>query len=283
MEWTLPEFFQFLRDDPELRVLFVEGDHDLSFWRALVPLSDRTNTAVYKIASVNVTGVVRSERGCIMELARQMFGGEFADRVKFFADADHDRILGRVGPATVILTDSRDRESYVMSHEGMASVCETGFNKTEEFTRDTVALVRTILRPVAALRVLSERLDKRLPFKRTLNPEGEPGRIRKYFEKKNGVVELKCDGLIVALIQNSQLNMSEKGEITAALLDESVRLQDFDDDQIIHGKDLIGFLSWRLGCSFEAAQACVNLALLQLRQVLIARPNMQLAANWVRG
>lgn len=282
MQWTLEEFIQHLKLDPSLNVLFVEGDHDLSFWRSIVPVSERTNTYVYKIGTIEITVDRGGEKAKLFALAKTLNSHGMKSRVKFFADADHDRILGREIPDSVILTDARDRETYLVSQEGFSALCETGFNKDAQFTTETVRLANTLLRPLGVVRVMSERHGEDLPFQQTLNPTNDPGRARRFWTSNAKGSQVETVRLVTSLLQNAQRSIADRDRIETAIVEEDVRLRDLTDDQIIHGKDFVAFVAWRFQCAYEAAQACVNLALCQLQAKLLERPNIRTAVTWVR-
>lgn len=282
MKWKLEEFIQQLKLDPSLHVLFVEGDHDLSFWRSVVPMSDRLNTDVYKIGTVDLNVDRGGEKAKIIELANILKDHEVGPRVKFFADADHDRLLERSVPSSVILTDTRDRETYLLSQDGIASLCETGFNRDAQFSAETYGLVRTLLRPVGIVRVMSERNGENLPFQQTCNPESDPGKVRRFWNRNGRITTLNLSQFLSVLLQNAQRSLSDKDRLEAAVAQEQKNLSELDDDQIIHGKDLVAFVGWRFQCTYDAAQACVNLALCQHNARFLDRPNLRAAVGWIR-
>lgn len=283
MEWTLEEFIEEMRVDAARRVLFVEGDHDLSFWRALVPVSDRLDTVIYKIGSLRRHVEIGGERGRIMAIAQELLAHPFSDRIRFFADADMDRVLGVEVPANVILTDGRDREAYLLCPEGYCALCETGFNKTEAFTRDTEQLVSVLLRPLATLRVLSARNGMDLPFQRTLHPrDNVNGQLRRYLSGRGAAARVDVEKLVRALLQNGGIAVNKMEGVARDLEDEAARLQELQNDQVVHGKDLIAFVAWRLGCTVDVAQACVNLATASIVSAIRTKPLLQSAEAWAR-
>ena len=115
MAWTVGEFEYELQRDPQRRVLFVEGLRDLAFWKILVPIMERANTVIYPISEILIDIENGGERGRLFAFARLIQGGPLQARVRFFADADYDRILNIECPENVVLTDWRDLEAYALS------------------------------------------------------------------------------------------------------------------------------------------------------------------------
>jgi hypothetical protein len=75
---TIGELFADLKNDPKMRILFVEGNRDLAFWREIVPLSKRKDTVIYSIGVIEVKVETGGERGRLF-LAITDLGGELFD------------------------------------------------------------------------------------------------------------------------------------------------------------------------------------------------------------
>src|SRR5215216_1888695 len=115
MRWTRDELVFELRQDPARRVLFVEGVRDLVFWQDLFPVAERFDGVVYEISSLECPKGPGGERGRLIRAAAEFLDTPVAARVRFFADADSDRLLRNELPTNVILTGGRDLESYGLS------------------------------------------------------------------------------------------------------------------------------------------------------------------------
>lgn len=284
MEWTLPELNHELRSDPDRRILFVEGDHDLGFWRTLVPISERGNTTIYKIGSVNYFVEEGGERGRIIAVAREFEASEFNERVAFFADADTDRILSRAVPSNVTLTDVRDRESYANNNRCVSAICKTGFNKNDAFLEETLNLKSSLLRPIAIMRLTSDRSDLKLPFQRTFNYVcGENSTIRRYWMRSGRSFTVDIQRITSALLQNCGRSLNERGALIESISAERDRMGDIPDDQIVHGKDFVAFISWRFDCSQAISETIVNLAMTGTMDDIRVHPNISRTENWVRN
>ena len=56
-----------------------------------------------------------------------------------------------------------------------------------------------------------------------------------------------------------------------------------DDWQVVHGKDLLGFLSWYFEIPERMAMGLVTLSLATSKAAVLAQPNIQSVDRWVRG
>ena len=112
--------------DEEIQLLFVEGNTDLRFWSLLVPMSQRTRTIIYAIDCIEVRDAPNSTRDRAIVLAQRLLETEVRERVRFFLDADADRLLGRPCPLNVILTDFRDLEAYAFQVDAMSNTSHRG-------------------------------------------------------------------------------------------------------------------------------------------------------------
>jgi len=132
MSWTVAEFADELERDPRRRVLIVEGNRDVAFWKVIVPVMLRGDTVIYPISEILADPVSGGERGRLLWYARTIGETLLAQRLSFFADADNDRVLQIPQPKNVTLTDGRDLESYALSECCMIRVCLQGIGASRK-------------------------------------------------------------------------------------------------------------------------------------------------------
>jgi len=168
MSWTLSEFLLELEQDTSRRVLFVEGLRDISFWKAVVPPSERKDTVVYTIGEIEIeASVLGGERGRLKHFAEQILPTTVAPRVLFFADDDCSSLVGACVPSNVVLTDGRDVEAYALTPSTFERLCVTGLAKSEAFACDLFECVVRIGRAAGLVRVTSDSEEWDLPFQKT--------------------------------------------------------------------------------------------------------------------
>lgn len=280
---TLAEFALFLQEDPDLRILLVEGNRDLIFWRALVPELERSNVAIYKIGSLEINVDHGGERGRLIKCAEVFETHDNCDRVRIFADADASRILDQHLPDNVILTDGRDLESYGLSRECVHSICVTGFGMRVEVADNVWAGITPGLRPVGVLRVAAERQGWKLPFNRTFDRPGrDRGGLKRYLLQSGSTSTVDMRRLMQSLIQNADPVPVDPGGLAKEFEDETRRLEALPDNQIVHGKDFVSYLRWRLQCTYDQATAYLNLGMAVILDTIRDNTNLSLAERWVR-
>jgi hypothetical protein len=104
--------------DPDRRDLFVEGAEDRRFLRVLVGDKLDSKAAIREIGTVDVSGLGEKER----LLAFALLAVSQSATIRFLADADFDRLLQRVPPPNVWLTDLRDLEQYLLDDRCLEKV-----------------------------------------------------------------------------------------------------------------------------------------------------------------
>ncbi|HEY2034674.1 MAG TPA: hypothetical protein VGH02_13400 [Rhizomicrobium sp.] len=274
MNWKLNELLFELAEDPKRRILFVEGERDLIFWKRLIPKSFRKDTEIYPISVMQCADVDGGERGRLMWCARQFLTTDKYLRVLFFADADWDRILSRPCPLNTYFTDGRDMESYGLTVGHFEHLASTGFRLSEheasglyKFTVDTV-------KPLSLLRIVSEQKGLRLPFQKTL---GE--RFSRYFEGKKFSIIFDIDRLLAALLNRGGISLSRAADILQNVEDERRKLSSTSDEQVLHGKDVLGFLAYFFGTDVMPIEAAYFLAL--DRAAICRKEIISLVSGWM--
>lgn len=277
MRWTLNEFLWELKNDPTRRVLFVEGTRDLTFWRHVIPHKDRGDTTIYCIDSINCPDTSGGERGRLIQFAREIEKLDLNERVRFFADADCDRILKISLPSNVFLTDGRDLESYALITDIAKDVCSTC--TTDENSNAIIdELIADVARPIGVLRITSARRELMLPFQKSIHS----GKTPRFLTATATGLALNLAKLLEILLQNAGMSLSHFTNILGEYEKETVALEAEADYELVHGKDLIRIMAIAFDLSNEHCSDLIALAMRYEIDVIRALPNLRAAETWVR-
>jgi hypothetical protein len=280
MRWEVAEIREFLRRDPLVRMLFVEGNNDIISWRFLVPTIERRDSVVYASADVNLAAGLGGDKARLLKLAAEVGLWPESARVSFFVDADVDRILGFEPSPNVVLTDGRDLESYLLDDELLESACRaaggSGYGTLDEIN----GLVTNLVRPVGLLRLATHRRDVALPFQRTF----EGGSISRFFhyDRRRGA-SLRIENMVDALLDRTGFGRGAKPAILAALEEEAVAATTLSNQEIVHGKDLIALLSWWFEIPYQTMTGIGALSLGANSSRVCEYPNIGQICSWLRG
>ena len=228
------------------------------------------------ISRVDVRVAEGGNKARIVELARQTAVWPESARIRLFADADLDRLLGvhHLGPITV--TDGRDVEGYALHQPILDCLCETGAGEREGDGAQVAEIVRALLRPVGMLRVADGRQRFRLPFQNAFRD----GTIKRFFTERRGVYTLRLDAMVDSLLAHMD-EPPPKDQVLAALDDETAAFAAVDDWQIVHGKDLVAFLAWYFDVSLAVASGLVILSIATCSHNAREHPNLNETVEWV--
>jgi hypothetical protein len=275
MRWKPEELLYELELDPRRRILFVEGDRDIAFWRDTVPLQKGPDVVIYPISFLECEAGEGGERGRLIRAARRLLNTPAAPRIRLFADANGDPFLGKIPPPNVTFTDGRDLESYAISSRCLDHICKTAFPAKGETAAGLLKLLREVARPIGMLRIASERAGLNLPFQRTLR---ENRGVNRFMKMVDGFPNLDIPRLLTTLIQNSGQSLAMLVSAMQAYEKECLTLTMIPDHKIIQGKDLIQVLAWyfsvrpdemtrllfmSLALESEQVRNCENIRLLQ--------------------
>lgn len=256
----------------------VEGDFDLRLWRYLVPVSDRRSADIYIISNVEVADVAEGgNKGRMIALAQLSQNWDEAGRLRFFVDSDVDRFMPREYPDRITTTDGRDVESYVLSERAWSCLCEAGAGERTSDAQLIRGAVRNLLRPVGLLRILSAQQELHLPFQMTF----ADGSIRRFFRYHRGQCDLRLDNMLDALLDQAGIERRLKHQIHESLAVLSQQLEATEDFDVIHGKDLVSFLSWYFEVPNPIAAGLVALSISTCLQDLLRANNIHQVKNWV--
>lgn len=275
MRWSLPEFILELQKDPSRKVLFVEGNRDLSIWKIIAPVSGRNNGVIYPITFLECEPGEGGERGRLVRSAQAIHQfGLGDDRVRFFIDADSDRLLKKVLGANVILTDGRDLESYGLGPSPLGRFCEIGFPSRVDTASSIAQLLEGIARPIGTLRVASDRNGLKLPFQKTLGLKG----IGRFIDQRSASLDL--DRLMRSLLQNAGKGLGELERLSQMFDDEKDKLVSLPLDQVAHGKDVTLLLAWHFGITQAEAERLLFMAI-SAEPELITKGNAGGLKRWL--
>jgi len=271
---TISELFVDLKNDPKMRILFVEGNRDLAFWREIVPLRERKDTVIYSIGVIDVEVKTGGERGRLIRLAEIVNDSEFRLRIRFFADAVCDRLLARERLETVILTDGRDLESYTLSNSCFEKLWLTGVAGAVGEDKKLLSSVINLAKPIGILRVVSEKYQMNLPFQRLFEKGWKRFLTGNRFDRT-----LDFKKLMRTLLQLKHNSLKDYDDLNRIFETENDSFNQFDSIQIIHGKDLIGILEVLLSIDRQLVETMLYLSL-NYDEVRFY-PNIMQVVTWI--
>lgn len=208
-------------------IQLVEGAEDRRFLRVLVGDKLDSKAAIREIGTVDVSGLGEKER----LLAFALLAVSESATIRFLADADFDRLLQRVPPPNVWLTDLRDLEHYLLDDRCLEKVWGVALGRDGVSCTDIRATILANARIVGVLRLMSEAENLCLPFQET-----DLGR-RIVIEAESVTVDLQK--LIIALLQNASRSLSGLSAIETRHREWTERHIETPDDDLAHGKDCL--------------------------------------------
>lgn len=218
--------------DPGRKDLYVEGHSDRLFLNWIVAHERKEDARVLEITTVELPNCsLGGERGRLIVFADIVRNTNADVKIAFFADADHDRILGRLLPENVWLTDGRDMEGYLLREDCFRKVIQVGLHSEAV---NPVALLSEVLkhgRTLGLLRLTSEIYDLHLPFQKT--------KLGRYMNVQGFSLSLDIKGYMRAVLQQGNRSLSELDSINAHVAETSSRYANISDAELVHGKDLM--------------------------------------------
>jgi hypothetical protein len=215
------------RMDPARRELYVEGKRDRFFLSWLLGSDLPAESSVREIAFVEIPNVSGGERGRLIQFAHSL--ADHNVRIRMFADADWDRVLKKVVPERVWLTDHRDLEGYLLRVECIDKVLRLGVVTDQIAAESLLRVVKENCKRLGILRLLSECEGLNLPFQSTS--------LRRFLKTKKGEFTLDFDRYLRALLQNAGISLRELKPLRSRLTQLEAQYADTADTELIHGKD----------------------------------------------
>ena len=214
----------------------------------------------------------------MVRVATEVSSPVWQERIRFFADADMDRVLQLSKPDNVVLTDGHDLDSYALSIECLKQICISGLALEDEST-ELLTFAGRICRPIGILRFTSWRQNLRLSFQRTVTEKN----MRKFIINGSTGYQLDLERLCEALLQNSAISLSQKPQLMLYYRQEITTLSRHADAEIIHGKDLIHSLAWYFDKTSEHIESLVFLGIWGNLENIRQLSNLKAAEEWVRA
>lgn len=216
--------------DPTRRDVYVEGPDDKSLVKWVSEQSIGINARILTIDGVDLPEVQGGNRGRLIEFARLV--EDHPAKIRFLADADTDRLLGRPIPSNVWLTDFRDAEGYFFQPPCVEKALALGIG--DRF--DAEQVLGNILsrgRILGALRLFSERENMQLPFQRT-----DPWKSLSY-SSQTAQVDLDLRRYVGTLLQNAGRSLTEREGIIEGVNELIRSMRHVPDHELLHGKDAV--------------------------------------------
>lgn len=234
--------------DPDRCDLFVEGVRDRQFLEWLVGSDKHSKATVTEMEFVDVPGtLVGGQRARLMAFAMQALEDDAT--IRFFADADFDRLTGAAVPANVWLTDGRDLEGYLIRADCVEKIWRLALN-AEVDADALLSCVVDAAKAVTFLRLASLELQLDLPFNATT--------LRGRVTATPSCVEVHRETFARALLQNGEVTLGRLDELIAraTTIAESAPEPECD---LIHGHDFLELLTeilLKAGVSRRDAPKC---------------------------
>ena len=154
-----------------------------------------------------------------------------------------------------------------------------GAGESQKQCERTRKAVANTIRRVGALRLISEKHSFGFPFRKAFLD----GSLKRFFRRSGSERELKLQSLLDAVGSLTGMGHSEREEVRKLLIAEETELANVPDHQIVHGKDLVSFVSWYFEMPLEIAAGMIRLALSSEIEALRAQPRLGEAVQWVKA
>ena len=260
--------------DQDMCVLIVEGETDLRFWSLLAPTVQRNRTEIYPINALEVPSETNSNKERALTLAKRLVSSDLADRVKFFLDADADRLLDRPCLSNVILTDFRDLETYAFDIAAVR-VMLFSFDVDPDLAPDIMVSLSAPLRECGLIRLFDAVEELQLPFKRSWGDK-----LSRQISGSSARPEIRRSFLLRTLLQNANLSLKRLEWAESQVVAATEKWKNLSTLEIIHGKDLVSMVSWRFTVSYEEAQRAVLAGLAAVSERISQYPQLRSAKEF---
>jgi len=217
--------------DPHRKELYVEGRDDVSFLLWLSGNNKSQNILLQDISSIGVDGIIIKKgdgnKDRAICLARFLSSADLP--VKFFLDADFDRVLGKICPTNVLLTDKRDLEGYYYSENVITKLIFHVFKLKGVRYDQLIKNVHSIAKYISCCRILSLATNLKLPFQNT--------DLSRHVVFEGGVWVVKKKELVRALLQQAKISLKNLNNILDSVEYVNEEITDADIEDMLHGKD----------------------------------------------
>ncbi|MGA3163969.1 MAG: DUF4435 domain-containing protein [Verrucomicrobiota bacterium] len=176
---SIPELVARYELEPELRDIFVEGEHDQNFIRWLLDESGCSDAAVYTISCVDISdgdvlasGFEANNKGRVIQLAKTL--SQLIDpkkkQITCIADQDFDLILERKHSIPCLLvTDYTCMEMYLMNEKTINKFLSVGLKGFPYSSQMTLCILAPPLQELFLIRLANHVLNlglEQMPFKK---------------------------------------------------------------------------------------------------------------------
>jgi hypothetical protein len=220
-----------LEIDPRRRELYVEGPQDRQVLLWLLGDRARDDVVVQDISGVTIPVSQGGERGRLLAFAAAIAA---EGRIRYFADADYDRLLNRTVPENGWLTDVRDLEGYALWTGCPEKAVRLGASRSMSDARSALRQSVAAARRVAYVRVADVLAGWQLPFQRFA--------ARRRSRVRDGTLEFAEQAWIMTLVAECSPR-PELEDVRAAIRQAEADHASTPDEQLVHGKDVVGFLT----------------------------------------
>ena len=222
--------------DPERREVYVEGRSDKLFLLWIAGDDLHKDALIREISAIEFSdNIAGGEKGRLLHFAELV--KETGLSIRFFSDADYDRLLDRITalPSNVTLTDGRDIEAYFLREDCFEKIVNLAI-RTDRFSgQDLLNQIIHICKELAVLRIYSELNELALPFRRTS--------LRRHLEIAGfHQLHINLESYLGVLLQKANMSLELRGNILESLAGIQEEYQAADDTELVHGKDLIEVL-----------------------------------------
>lgn len=225
-----------LEMDPDRRILVVEGLEDRLLLEYICGKNKSKDSIILEISSVDIDiSVEDGNRGRVIHFASLC--NSKSDRISFFIDRDYQFVRNATLPSNVILTDYRDVEAYLLEETNIEKFIKIGLN-TDKIGASSFYDEISKARYFGFLRITSIERELKLAVNKTNE------RLSKYIDiSKEYDISILEDNYLTVIIQNTTERKYEKEELKKWMLEITEKYKDIDKRYIIHGKDLLSFIS----------------------------------------
>lgn len=264
------------KQDPDARILFVEGVSDTAFWERIVPTTERGAVSIYPIDAVEIEGNDGGCRGRAINLARILVDQEIGGRVKFFLDTDENGLVDEDIPENIVFTDFRDLEGYAITEECVSMILFSfGSNRCD--SSDLFENCCEISGKIGELRLANSISGLGLPFKSAF--VNHPGRV---LTRAGGLCTLSVQGLVDRLLQISQSTAEQRAEYNAARGQALALAAAIDRMRLVRGKDFLVILSHCVNESFDFCHSLLTMHLVHSVDTYRNHPNFSQVERFLR-
>jgi uncharacterized protein DUF4435 len=252
--------------DPDRRELYVEGIDDREFLSYLVGTDKRKEALIIEIDLVDLPVFTSNKQRVLALVATTIDKGV---NIRGLVDSDFPNSPGDPAPPNVWKTDHRAVESYLIRRDCLAKALHFGLKCPATDPAELLASIEEVGRVLAALRVLSEREDLKLPFQEV--------DLQRHLGAAGVHVEIDARALLQTLMQRAGVSLTKLESLLDSARDLIDDLRAVETLDVVHGKDAVAicaraFVSVGERVSAEAAEVILRCSF--ERAMVVEYPNL---------